>query len=633
MVEVKDKTQEKFKTKPPAEDIQNKPKISDTPNLTIQDFFPSNMNDNFLEGFTEVMLERSKNFNQLMGLGQKFTSELFFSGLLSTGTPILDPMNSVQTWMNSFTHFMRNPDKVFTAQMDLWQKYTQLCSYSFEKLSGEDATPVISPARGDRRFRGEAWNETFFDFLKQSYLLASETFLETMESIGDQMEEAEKQKALFFAKQFIDTMSPSNFVMTNPEILAETMNSGGANLVRGMENLLRDFDASQGRLKISQTDKNAFKVGENLATSKGSVVYRNELIELIQYAPTTDKVYAQPLLILPPFINKFYILDMRPENSLIKWIVGQGFTTFVVSWRNPTEAHKYYGFEEYMREGLFAALEKIEELTGQKQTSVVGYCIGGTLVSMALSYLKSQGKNPIGNVTYFASQTDFSKAGELLTFVDKEQIQNIHKMMQTAGGYLEGYQMADTFNLLRANDLIWSFVVNNYLLGRDPFPFDLLYWNSDTTRMPMRLQLEYMESCYLKNELSQKKMTIADHLIDLSQIDIPMYIQASKEDHIAPADSVYRGAKLYSGDVRFTLAGSGHIAGVINHPDNNKYQHWLNYSLEEDNFEEWFKNAQEHQGSWWNDWSKWLSEHSGKQVKSREIKDEICAAPGTYVLE
>lgn len=591
-----------------------------------------------LDAFTDLTADVTSNMTQMMALSQKLTSDLFFSNFAQSDMSkgVFDPLNAMQSWIDAASAIMQNPDKVFESQMNMWQKYTDLCAETLSRMNGETEDAPIK-GRKDRRFKSEAWDDTLFNFIKECYLIVGGSVLETVEEAGSQLDTKSRDRALFFTKQFVDALSPSNFLMTNPEALQETFKTGGANLVKGLQNLVRDFERGQGRLQITQTDYDAFEVGKDLATTKGKVVYKNELIELIQYAPLTETVYAQPLLILPPFINKYYILDMRPENSLVKWMSEQGFTTFVVSWRNPNQEHAEYSFEDYIRRGLMCALDVIEDITKQKQTSVVGYCIGGTMLSMALSLMKQQGDNRIGNATYFASQADFSDAGELSYFVDREQIENIEKIMRSHGGYLEGHEMANTFNLLRANDLIWSFVVNNYLLGKDPFPFDLLYWNSDTTRMPMRLQLDYLEYCYLNNDLAQGKMVVNDHIVDLSQIDIPMYIQASKEDHIAPAASVYRGAKFYNGKRRYVLAGSGHIAGVINHPDKKKYQHWINEEasgdLAPETFDVWFKGATEHEGSWWTDWSKWLAEQSGKKIKARDITDALYDAPGQYVLE
>lgn len=587
-----------------------------------------------LQVLSELTSQVAENMTDILSLGQKVSSEIFQSSVAQSPSIKADPLNIMQSWIEISTSLAHNPEKIFSKQMSLWQEYTKLCTQSLALLNGQKKSSEQSASSKDRRFQSDAWNDSFFHFIKESYLVTSKTILELVEDSSCEMNKIDRDRALFFAKQYVDALSPSNFVMTNPDVLQETLKTGGKNLVKGMENLLHDIQKGEGKLYISQTDLNAFKIGENIATTDGKVVFRNDLIELIQYSPTTDTVYAQPLLIFPPFINKYYILDMSPAKSMIKWLVDHNMTVFVVSWRNPNGDFKEYSFENYIDHAVMPALEQATQLTEQKKVSVVGYCISGTMLSMALSFMKERKDHRIANITYFASQVDFSKAGELSLFIDQEQLRTIEQIMETRGGFLEGHEMATTFNLLRANDLIWSFVVNNYLLGKDPFPFDLLYWNADTTRIPMRLQLDYLENCYLHNHLAQGKMVIHEHIVDLTTIDIPMYIQASKEDHIAPAESVYHGMKLYKGKRRFVLAGSGHIAGVINHPDKNKYQYWTNSdNAIEGDFDAWCDSAKETAGSWWHDWLAWLETYSGKKVKARFIQESLCDAPGTYVLE
>jgi len=579
------------------------------------------------------------NVADMFFVGQKISTDIFFNMMHSKNeTP--DPLGITNSWLDIWSSFLTKPDVIVETNVSLWQNYLSLCEKNFSKLTNDSQTfaSTNNLSHYDRRFKADMWNEPYFDFIKQCYLMTSNSILEAVDSVSEALDMKEKKRRHFFAKQFIDAMSPSNFMLTNPEVLNETFKTGGKNLVKGLENLMRDLkrgqENSSGRLMISQTDLNAFQVGLNLATTSGHVVFRNDLIELLHFTPTTKKTFAVPLLILPPFINKYYILDMRPENSMIKWLVGQGYSVFVVSWKNPTSQYASYSFNDYIDKGLIAATHAIQKMTGQKKISAVGYCIAGTMLTMALARMKKQGKNLITNATYFASQADFSDAGELSLFVDEQRINSYQTMMEAAGGFLEGTQMADTFNMLRANDLVWSFVVNNYLMGKDPFPFDLLYWNSDTTRMPMQLQLDYLKSCYLNNDLAKKQFKINDIFLDPSLINIPMYIQSSKEDHIAPAESVYRGAKLYNGLVRFVTAGSGHIAGVINHPSKNKYQYWTNDQLP-DTFNEWFDQATEHAGSWWLDWHEWLKAQSGKQISAFKPSQEwiLGEAPGTYVHE
>lgn len=582
----------------------------------------------------DTMQEWLDNITQIMMLGQKLSSDIFLNSTKSNDIQSIDPLGIGNSWLDIWSSLIKKPETIIAYNFNIWQNYMSLCGQTVQRLNGESVAPIIETAKTDRRFKADIWNDTIFSFIKQSYLMISESLLGAINNACDDLNHKDKERNLFFAKQFIDAMSPSNFLMTNPEVLQETFKTGGKNLVKGLQNLIHDFERGNGKLRISQTNFNAFKVGVDLATTKGKVVFRNDLVELLHYTPTTKKTYAIPLLILPPFINKYYILDMRPETSMIKWLVSQGFSVFVASWKNPTADYARYSFNDYIDKGLIAAINAITKMTKQKKISAVGYCIAGTMLTMALARMKKQGIDKIANATYFASQADFSDAGELSLFVDEKRIENYIQIMKAAGGVLEGVQMADTFNMLRANDLVWSFVVNNYLLGKDPFPFDLLYWNSDTTRIPMQLQIDYLKSCYLNNDLANNRFKIGNMLIEPNLINIPMYIQSSKEDHIAPAASVYRGAKLYNGLIRFITAGSGHIAGVINHPDKHKYQYWTNETLPS-NFDDWFAGATEHAGSWWLDWHQWLVKQSGEQIEAfKPTLDVILGdAPGIYVHE
>ncbi len=580
-----------------------------------------------------------ENLTQMMMLGQKLSSDIFLNSAKSNDTQAfnpqsIDPLGIGNSWLDIWTSFAKKPETVVDYNISLWHNYMSLCEQTVKRLNGEPAAPIIDTSKNDRRFKADIWNDTVFSFIKQCYLMMSGSLLGAITNACDDLNTKDKERNIFFAKQFIDAMSPSNFLMTNPEVLQETFKTGGKNLVKGLQNLIHDFERGKGKLLISQTNQNAFNVGIDLATTPGKVVFRNELVELLHYTPTTKNTYAIPLLILPPFINKYYILDMKPENSMIKWLVSKGFSVFVASWKNPTADYATYSFNDYIDKGLIAAINAITKMTKQKKISAVGYCIAGTMLTIALARMKKQGIDKIKNATYFASQVDFSDAGELSLFVDEKRIENYIQIMKAAGGVLEGVQMADTFNMLRANDLVWSFVVNNYLLGKDPFPFDLLYWNSDTTRIPMQLQIDYLKSCYLNNDLANNRFKIGNMLIEPNLINIPMYIQSSKEDHIAPAASVYRGAKLYNGLVRFITAGSGHIAGVMNHPDKHKYQYWTNDSTPQ-TFDDWFKGATEHAGSWWVDWHAWLVKQSGEQIEAfKPTLDMIlCDAPGIYVRE
>ena len=552
------------------------------------------------------------------------------------GQDPIDPLNMSGAFYSLLKHMAANPGQLFTAQIALWRDYLNLLQRTTERAMGRSVEPFVAPAAGDRRFRDKDWQENqVFDFIKQSYLLTTNWVQKTVGGI-EGMDEREQARALFYAKQFADAIAPSNFVLTNPEVLRETLRSNGDNLVRGLDNLLSDLERGQGELSIRQTTDN-FLVGRDIATTPGKVMFRNELFELLQYTPTTETAYETPLLIFPPWINKFYILDLQPKNSFVKWAVERGYTVFVVSWVNPNTALAERDFEDYMRDGVFAALDAVEKATGQKQVNAIGYCIAGTLLSATLAYIAASGKyqDRIKSVTFLAAQTDFTEAGDLKVFVDNEQLEAMEKQMRAAGGVLEGSKMAMTFNMLRANDLIWSFVVNNYLLGKEPVPFDLLYWNSDTTRMPLKLHLAYLRQCYRDNALARAEMVLAGERLNLSTIKTPVFFQAAREDHIAPAVSVYKGAKLFGGPVTYMLSGSGHIAGVINPPAANKYQHWTNDALPA-SFDEWQAGSIEHPGSWWPTWDTWLSTRAGEKIPAPKPGDgelkPIGDAPGTYVL-
>jgi polyhydroxyalkanoate synthase len=447
------------------------------------------------------------------------------------------------------------------------------------------------------------------------------------------LDESERQRVGFYTRQFADAFAPTNFPLTNPDVLKATLASNGENLVKGLDNLLADIERGHGELSIRQS-ADGFVIGENVATAPGKVVFRNTVMELLQYSPTTNEVHARPLLIFPPWINKYYILDLRPENSFVRWLVGQGYTVFLVSWVNPGADMAEAGFEEYMKGGIFAALDAVEQATGVRDPNCVGYCIGGTLLAATLAYMAAKKDDRVHSATFWAAQTDFSEAGELSVFVDEAQLEALKAKMDSEGGVLPGSKMAGAFNMLRANDLIWSFVINNYMLGKQPMPFDLLYWNSDTTRMPEKLHLSYLRSCYKENALALGKMTLDGMKLDLSKVKVPVYFQSAKEDHIAPAASVFKGAKLFGGPARFILAGSGHIAGVINPPAAKKYQYWTNDKKAAD-LDAWRAGSKETAGSWWPDWDKWLSKLSGEKIPARQPGDGklkvLGDAPGTYV--
>ena len=574
-------------------------------------------------------------FKDIATRSQKLLQD-FSQRCQAEGQQPTDPLHLTQTFMDFTAKMLADPNRLVQAQVELWQQYMKLWQVTAQRMMGQAVEPVAEPARGDKRFNDPAWkDEVVFDYLKQSYLLTARWLQGTIKEV-EGVDDKTARKVDFYTRQFIDAVSPSNFAMTNPQVVKATVESKGENLVKGLQNLLGDLERGKGNLLIRQTDMDAFKVGGNVATTPGKVVYQNDIIQLVQYAPSTEEVYEVPLLIVPPWINKFYILDLKPENSFIKWATEQGYTVFVVSWVNPDEHLSKMVFEDYMKQGPLAALDAIEKATGQRKVSAIGYCIGGTLMAATLAYMAARNDDRIVACTFFTAQVDFSEPGELGVFIDEDQLASVEEMMGKKG-YLEGSEMATTFNMLRANDLIWSFVVNNYLMGKDPFPFDLLYWNADATRMPAAMHSYYLRNMYQKNLLSQPGGIVLDNVpIDLRKIEIPVYIQAGKEDHIAPSRSVYKATQIFSGPARFMLAGSGHIAGVVNPPRNKKYQHWLNETGKNPpTLAEWQAGAKEFPGSWWHDWDKWLSALSGPKVPARvpgagglpAIED----APGSYV--
>jgi polyhydroxyalkanoate synthase subunit PhaC len=550
----------------------------------------------------------------------------------------LDPLNVGGAFLEMTAKLLANPAQMVQAQMGLWRDYITLWQNTARRMMGEEPEPVIETDPKDKRFADPAWRQNeIFDFIKQSYLLSARYINDVVTHV-DGLPPKTAQKIDFYSRQFVNALSPSNFALTNPEVLRRTRESGGENLVRGLNNLLNDLEQGRGHLRIKMADTDAFKVGGNIAVSEGKIVFQNELMQLIQYAPATETVFARPVVIFPPWINKFYVLDLRPKNSLVRYLVSQGHTVFMVSWVNPDESLADKNFDDYMVEGVFAALDAIEKATKMREVNVIGYCIGGTLLAAALSYMKTKKDDRIKSATFLVTLTDFTDAGELGVFIDEEQLSNLEEKMQKRG-YLEGGDMAATFNMLRANDLIWSFVVNNYLLGKEPFPFDLLYWNSDATRMPTAMHSFYLRNMYQNNLLAQPGgISMKGVPIDLRAVDIPVYFLSCREDHIAPWTSTYKGARLFGGKMRFVLAASGHIAGVVNPPEGGKYDHFINNFINNEMPESpdaWLAEATEVAGSWWPDWQRWVTGLDKTRVPARvpgkgglkAIED----APGSYV--
>lgn len=593
---------------------------------------PPPLNEVIMAQTAESLAALSANLTQAMTRANAAISTAFVDQTKDAANWQPDPLGMQAALNDVWGHLAAQPETLREAHAALWQRYADIWQkHATYMLTGQQADE--GPVR-DKRFKDPEWRSNpAFSMLRESYLATAE-FITDLVNRTEGVDEATKRKATFYIKQAVDAASPSNFLMTNPAALRALFQSGGESLVKGVENLAEDLKRGKGNLAISQTDINAYRVGENVATTPGKVVFRNRIFELLQYAPTTAKVHEVPLLIFPPWINKFYILDLQPKNSMIKWLTDQGHTVFLVSWVNPDEDMADATFEDYMREGVYAATQAVKDATGVDRMNAVGYCIGGTLLSASLAHMAKTGDTSIQSATFFAAQADFKLAGDLLVFSDDQAIKFLEDKMDQAGGVLDAQTMADTFNSLRSNDLIWNYVVDNYYVGKQPPPFDLLYWNADQTRMPKALHLFYLRKFYRDNALSEGKLELLGEKLSLKDVTIPIFMQSSREDHIAPAASVYRSALSFGGPVEYIIAGSGHIAGVINHPAANKYQYWTNPNLK-GALEDWQAFATEHPGSWWPHWDAWLRKISGPDVDARQPGDgelqPLGDAPGEYV--
>lgn len=540
----------------------------------------------------------------------------------------------VKTFSQVAEYWLSDQDRASDLQTRIGKAYLDLWGSAARRMAGEEAKPAIEPSPRDKRFKDPEWRSNqFFDFVLQLYLLTTQWANELVKN-AEGVDPHTRKKAEFYVQQITNAIAPSNFVFTNPEVLRETLASNGGNLVRGMKMLAEDIEAGHGTLRIRQSDPSNLTVGVNMATTPGKVIFQNELMQLIQYTPTTETVLRTPLLIVPPWINKFYILDLKPEKSYIKWCVDQGITVFVISWVNPDKELGKKTWADYMNEGPLTAMDVIEKVTGEMKVHTAGYCVGGTMLASTLAYLAEKRRQRVTSATFFAAQVDFTHAGDLLVFVDEDQLSALERDMQAAG-VLDGGRMAMAFNMLRSNDLIWSYVVSNYLKGQPPSSFDLLHWNSDATRMPAANHSFYLRNCYLENRLSSGSMVLDNTLLDLSKVKVPVYNLATKEDHIAPADSVLYGSQFFGGPVKYVLSGSGHIAGVVNPPAGGKYQYWTNDNIKDIKLADWIKGATEHKGSWWPDWLQWLEALDAERVPARAVGSEamppIEDAPGSYV--
>ena len=575
----------------------------------------------------------AQNFSKIIEQSQRVLQEYLKRQERNDQIPLIDPTIIGKSFQEFFNQLLKNPEKLIETEVNFWKNTLDLWQSASKRMLGHKVQPVITPPPGDKRFADAQWAENaVFDFIKQSYLLAADSVQGLARKV-EGLDDKTARRVQFYTRQFVDAMAPTNFVHTNPTVLKATLDSSGDNLVKGLQNLLGDLERGRGQLQIKMTDLKAFKPGENIAVTPGKVIFQNELLQLIQYDPSTPTVYQRPFLFVSPWINKYYIMDMRPKNSMVKWMVDQGFTVFMTSWINPDERLAHKKFEDYML-SIVAGMDAIEQATGEREINAAGYCLGGTILLITMAYLAAQKDQRVQSAICFACMTDFSEPGELEVFIDEELITLLEKQMGERG-YLDGSQMAGVFSMLRANDLIWYFVVNNYLLGKDPYPFDLLYWNSDSTRMPRDMHSFYVRNMYQKNLLRESGgITLAGVPIDLGKIKAPICFLSAYEDHIAPWKSTYAGTQLVGGPVKFVLSGSGHIAGVINPASSDKYGFWLNSKVPPSP-DDWFKDAVQQEGSWWPDWLTWLQPYAGPQVPARIPGDgqlePIEDAPGSYV--
>ena len=550
-----------------------------------------------------------------------------------TESQILPMAQVTKTLGEVWQAHMADPQKLMEQQGRLWAQYSEIWQSSWARAMGMAIEPVATPAKSDKRFKDKDWVEnTVFNFIQQIYLVSTRWAMEMVNN-AEGVDDHTKQKARFYVENIANALSPTNHVLLNPEVLRATFASSGDNLLRGLEKLNEDLGKSNGRLRIKQVDGSAFTLGENIAITPGKVVFRNDVFELIQYSPQVARTHEIPLLIVPPWINKYYILDLTPQKSYVKWCVENGLTVFIMSWVNADEELGRKSFSDYMRDGFLTAIGAVQKATGAEKVNTIGFCIGGSLVASTLGYMAAKGDQRVNAATFFTTQVDFKKAGDLLVYVDEEQVKWIEQRMEDKG-YLPGARMADAFNLLRSNDLIWSYVVNNYLLGKDPAPFDLLYWNSDSTRMPAGVHSFYLREFCLDNKLSQGKLVLDNVRIDLKKVKVPVYNLAAKEDHIAPLPSVFQLGKYFGGETTLVVSGSGHIAGVVNPPALKKYQYWTD-GKSTTSHTEWLATATEHAGSWWPHWLEWITSRSGDKVTAPVPGDGalkvLCDAPGTYV--
>ncbi|MDT8344840.1 MAG: class I poly(R)-hydroxyalkanoic acid synthase [Thermohalobaculum sp.] len=577
----------------------------------------------------------AERLQKLVGRSQKVWAQSLERSLDDMTTLKPDPLNTAPAMARLAYDYIDHPQKFIEASMAFWTGQADLWARTWARTLGEEKVPpLIQPARNDKRFKDEVWEQNpFFDHLKQSYLLTANWLKNSLEK-AEGLTPHDRKKLDLVVRNFIEAHAPSNYPALNPEVLKATVDQKGENLLRGLEHMIRDMERGKGVLMVRQTDMDAFEVGKNMATTPGKVVFQNDVMQLIQYAPATETVHKRPLLFVPPWINKFYILDLNEKKSMIRWLVAQGHTVFVISWINADTRQKDDTWGSYMLKGPLTAIGKVLDETGADKVNVVGYCIGGTMLGTTLAYMAERGDDRVASATFFTAQLDFTDAGELQAFVDDEVIDTIEGAVGERG-FLAAENMFGAFNSLRSTDLIWSFVINNYFLGKENFPFDLLYWNSDSTAMPGRVHLFYLDQFYNRNALAKGAMEIEGVALDLGRVKVPCYHVATIEDHIAPAPSAYRGAKLLGGRSQtFVLTGSGHIAGVVNPPEPQKYQFWTRPGMKEASLEDWRAGTTETPGSWWHHWDAWLGKQGGGKVPARAPGTRLGViedAPGSFV--
>lgn len=584
------------------------------------------MYQNFLADYLDKLQESNQQWWQDLEQGKA-----------AVNTPLNRAMQemSIEDTTKLLEGAANQPAALLRVQMQWWEKQMQIWQNVALASKKDD---VVAPAKDDKRFQNQSWNDdVFYNFIKQSYLLFGQTYLDTINSV-EGLDSKAKERLNFFSRQAINAMSPTNFVGTNPELLKLTVEKNGENLIKGFQQLQEDLESSADILKVRMTNNNAFRIGEDVANTQGDVVYKNELIELIQYRPLTKKVNATPLLIVPPFINKYYILDLREKNSMVRWLLEQGHSVFMISWRNPGFEQREIGFSEYVTEGVMKAVSAIEDITGQSQVNAAGYCIGGTLLACTIAYYAAKRmKARIKSASFFTTLLDFSQPGEVGAYVNDNIVSAI-ELQNNNRGYMDGRSLSVTFSLLRENSLYWNYYIDNYLKGNSPVDFDLLYWNSDSTNVSAKTHNFILRDLYLNNSLvSEKGIEIAGTKIDLNKIKIPTYFISTKEDHIALWQGTYRGALNVGGDKTFVLGESGHIAGIVNHPAKGKYGYWINNDLNE-SADDWFSGAKHEAGSWWTHWDKWLSTYSPKEkiapyAQGSDNFPILGIAPGEYVKQ